>query len=161
MRGLSAKKTKFSCVRHCRLHLYSISISTPVCIVTHPLTGVCFPEHRLCWPHEHVPCHTTKQLFSVDIWLKALEDVFVYRGSERRCGHNSQLRAGTIPPCDKYCHKFNSNLEVRTIHSFPIWRIQTANLFTPSPKFIINSSNCKCPYPLKISMIWSRTKDHR
>ena len=46
---------------------------------------------------------------------KTSEGVFVYRRSERRYGHNPQLRTGQISPRDKHCNKHYNNLKVRTL----------------------------------------------
>jgi hypothetical protein len=97
-------------------------------------------------------------------WCRAeiFRDAFVYKGLERRYGHNLQRRWGRIPPRDKYCHKLNPNPEVRTLPSVQIYRIQTGTLFVRSPTFITSSSKCKFAYlSANICLIWSRNKDHR
>jgi hypothetical protein len=47
---------------------------------------------------------------------ESFKGCFVYRGSERRYGHNPLLRAGRISPHDKHSHKLNTlNAELNSI----------------------------------------------
>jgi len=75
-------------------------------------------------------------------WCSPKENVFVYRGSGRRYGHNPYLRVGGIPPHDKQHHRINSKiLEFCTL---PMNQnvVQTGILIAWSPKCLLNSSGC-------------------
>jgi hypothetical protein len=48
----------------------------------------CLPEPNLGYFQDHFPFQTIKQLSSIDVWSKALEHVFVTKGSERQYGLN-------------------------------------------------------------------------
>jgi len=52
---------------------------------------------------------------SLMLWPKAVEHVFAYSGSSGNAVSNTQLRAGRIPLCDRYCLQSYNNLAVRTL----------------------------------------------
>ena len=47
--------------------------------------------------------------FRLMLWLKVVEYIFVFRGSEWQYGHWPIAKGRLNFPCDTYCHKSNNN----------------------------------------------------
>jgi hypothetical protein len=65
-------KNKVNCVRHCKLYLYGVFISAPVCLVTRACD--------LCWLQARILCQTIKQTYLIGVMTESFRGCFCLQG---------------------------------------------------------------------------------